>query len=100
MCRRSKYKIQTSFYENGKTVSLKASYYNIDYLSYFGDIALPHFSIISLERILYKLRNHDELQMWIWENSKVIIDNGIKSVFTQDLFFFSHEVLISKFVSY
>ena len=96
-------KIQTSFYENGKTVSVNASYYsleNIDYLSYFGDIAPPHFSIIPLERILHKLRNYDEVQMWIWGNSKVLIDNGITSVFKQNLFCFENEILIYKLKKY
>lgn len=70
-------KIQTSFYEDGKTDLLKALFYsidNIDYLSYFGDIAPLHFSIIPLESIMQKLNNYDEVQMWIWRNSKVIID--------------------------
>ncbi|MCL2517644.1 MAG: hypothetical protein FWF15_03675 [Oscillospiraceae bacterium] len=67
-----------------------------NFRSYFGDIRIPHFSVSPQEKILAKLKNFDEVHMWIWGNAKLIIDNGISSVFDKSLFVFPQDVLIEK----
>lgn len=96
-------KIQENFLRSGKTSSIKASFYHlndIDYHAYFGDIGNPHFSITPQEKILAKLKNFDEVNMWIWGNAKLLIDNGVSSVFTESLFVFSQDILIEKLKKY
>ncbi len=94
-------KIQERFFRSGKTHSIKASFYtltDIDYQSYFGDIGNPHFSISPQEKILSKLREFDEVQMWIWSNAKIIINNG--SIFNEEFFIFPKNILIEKLKKY
>lgn len=96
-------KIQENLFCSGKTHSIKASYYslnNIDYRAYFGDIESPHFSISPQEKILVKLKNFDEVHMWIWSNAKIIIDNGISSILEKSLFYFPQDILIAKLKKY
>lgn len=96
-------KIQENFFRNGKTKSIKASFYSladIDYRAYFGDIGTLHFSITQQEKILTKLMNFDEVHMWIWSNAKLIIDNGISSVFNEKLFNFPQDILVDKLKRY
>jgi len=96
-------KIQANFVRSGKTPSIKASFYHlndIDYQSYFGNIGNPHFSITPQEKIYAKLKNYDEVNMWIWGNAKLLIDNGISSVFNESLFVFPQNILIEKLKKY
>ena len=96
-------KIQGNFLKSGKTYSVKAAFYSldsVDYQAYFGDIGIPHFSILPQEKILRKLQNFDEVQMWIWGNAKLIIDNAISSVFSAKLFSFPQDILITKLKKY
>ena len=96
-------KIQENFLKSGKTPSIKASFYHlndIDYRAYFGDIGNPHFSITPQEKILAKLKNFDEVHMWIWSSAKLLIDNGISSVFNDSLFVFPKDILIEKLKKY
>ena len=95
--------IQQKFYESGKTDSLKASFYdfpNAGYHEYFGDITIPHFSVSHQERIIEKLQIFDEVQMWMWKNAKLIIDNGISSVINESILTFPKDVLIAKLKKY
>jgi hypothetical protein len=96
-------KIQENFFRSGKTSSVKASFYNlddVDWRAYFGDIGEPHFSISPQEKILAKLKKYDEVTMWIWGNAKLLVDNGVSSIFTQDLFVFPQDILIEKLKKY
>ena len=96
-------KIQENFFCSGKNKSIKTSYYSltdIDYRAYFGDIDVPHFSITPQEKVLTKIKHFDEVHMWIWSNAKLIIDNGISSVFDESLFVFPQDILLEKLKRY
>jgi hypothetical protein len=62
--------------------------------------SVPHFSVLSHDRILAKLSEFDEVQMWIWENAKPLILNNPSIIFKKELFIFPQTVLIQKLKKY